>query len=212
MSFLTDLVYGPAMEAEDITADATNAASDVTGGDNVGDDNKDIDLNTDDILGVNEPDNNNNDDDSSGDPSADEGDPTNPDEGDGGDSDPSSTDPSTPEEQAPEEKDSDDEFTRMRKYKLWKNFRSFYKILDDAIDLVAKYIPNISDAKTILVMDNIKEGLQNAKAECYDIMTNQYQTITYPQLQKKYISLNHVYDLISKELEVYFDEFREKFH
>ena len=213
MSFLTDMLYGPAMEADDITGDATDAASGVTGGDGSGDDNSgDIDLNTDDILGTSDPDNNTDEDNN---PTDDSGDGTDPDNPDGGGDVPEGEGDLPEDLPSGEEKleeSGDDEFNRTRKYKLWKNFRALYSILEDAVDLVSKYIPGISDAKTILVMDNVKESLMDAKKECYSIMTTQYQSTSYPQLQKKYIAINHVYDLETRELEKYFDEFRDKFH
>lgn len=210
--------YSPAMEADDITGDAISSAQNVTGND---DNDGEIDLNTDDILGTSDtnPDKNNDntdaDDENTDETSSDSNDDMNmddnPDENSEDDSgedlgDDSSLDSDTEEKMDQQE----DPFSASRKKKLWGEFKAFYKVLEDSIKLITQYVPNISDAPTIKTMDNIKENLVSAKDIIYNILTIEYRSLSYPEMQKKYIGIHHIYDICTKELEKYFDKYRKE--
>lgn len=217
MTFLQSLVT-PAMEATDITpgasADTANATGEL--------DRSEIAMNPNDILGTkggpdatgengNNPNQQTN------------NDMTPPDAGDAPMDDMNSDDMTPPdanepdaggemppeggEAQPPEEQDS--EFEKNRKKKLWDSYKAFYEIVNNSIDLLSKYIPNTSSTATIKAMNAIKENLQDAKKMTYDVLTRDYKSLSYPQMEKKYIALNHVYDICTNEMEVYFDKYRE---
>lgn len=204
----------PAMEAEDITDDVNNTMKSLPGGNATSDPVKsdhDISMNTDDILGIKEdPDGGTPEDDNS--KSKDNG--TGEDQSDqNGDSTGENEENSQEEDQkTPEDVMSEqvDPFSENQKKILWSNFKSFYSTLVDAIELVSKYVPNISDAETIRAMDDIKENLTNAKQIVFDILTIEYKSMDYPSMKKKYIGLNQIYDLCTKELETYFDKYRKE--
>lgn len=202
----------PAMEAsDDITGEVNAQSEKVLGRNNdVGDDNNgEIDLNTNDILGTKgDAPNTENTDDTSEDPSI------SSDNEDENSNDQQSTnipdepsDPQTPEDIM---NDKDDPFSSSRKKKLWKNFKTFYESLGDSAKLIAQYVPNTSDANTIRALDNIRDNLAEARDMVYDILTKEYPTMSYPELQKRYIALNHIYDLCTQELETYFEKYHNK--
>jgi hypothetical protein len=217
----------PAMEADDITQMVSDNASKMLGNtstskDGSTDTNGEISLDTDDILGtksnpnngVPEDEDNNNDDDMNlDDPNMDENDPNNPDE--------NMDDPNGDNNQLPDNPPSDDPaqdnmeekedpFSASRKKKLWGNYKAFYDTLGDSIDLISKYVPNISDAATIKAMDNIKDNLMEAKTIIYRTLTEDYPSLSYPELEKKYIGLNNIYDICTKELKTYFTKYRQQ--
>ena len=201
----------PAMEAsDDITGEVDAQSAKVLGGNSdLGDNNGEIDLNTDDILGT-KSDNSNTE--NTDDPSEDtEGtsstEDENSDDQHSGDIPDEPSNPQTPEDAM---NDKEDPFSSSRKKKLWKNFKTFYESLGDSTKLIAQYVPNTSDANTIRTLDNIRDNLSEAKDIVYDILTKEYPTMEYPELQKKYIALNHVYDMCTQELETYFKKYHNK--
>lgn len=205
----------PAMEAEDITDDVNNTMKSLPGGNTASDPVKsdsDISLNTDDILGIKEDPNGgtpeNNDSKSNGGSAGED----QPDQGNGDDTDETEETPPEEDQKTPEDVMSEqaDPFSENQKKILWSNFKSFYSTLTDAIELVSKYVPNISDAETIRAMDDIKENLTNAKQIVFDILTVEYKSMDYPSMKKKYVGLNQIYDLCTKELETYFDKYRKE--
>lgn len=208
---IIDGEYIPAMEAEDITGDAQSEASNVTGER----DPKSIDLNTDDILGTKEDNQSNADNDQNdNDENVDD---TNMDDmssddstnsGEGGDDD--FSDPEENKDADDVMKEQEDPFSENQKYKLWREFKSLYETLVDSIDLIGQYVPNISDAATIKTMDNIKDNLVNAKELVYQTLTIEYKSMSYPDMQKRYVGIHNIYDLCTKELEIYFNKYHKK--
>lgn len=202
----------PAMEAsDDITGEVDSQASKVLGSNNaLGDNNGEIDLNTNDILGT-KGDNSSTSNNDSDTLSTDTDDSDDPDSQNNKSSEDLPDEPNdTP--QTPEDvmNDKDDPFSASRKKKLWKNFKAFYESLGDSAKLIAQYVPNTSDSNTIRALDNIRDNLSEARDMVYDILTKEYPAMSYPELQKKYIGLNHIYDLCTKELETYFDKYHDK--
>lgn len=218
MSFLSELLYStPALEAEDITDDVQQQTENALGGakNTITKNDSEISLNTDDILGINE-------DPDGGDPGYDESRNSenneesdsdnmynlNDDEGTTGDL--MNNDATNNSEELGNDSESgDNEFERTRKKKLWSNFKELYKVLDNSIDLITQYVPNISDVTTIKALGNIKDNLIDAKDLAYNTMTLEFQSLSYPQMQKRYVALNNIYDLITEELKVYFDKYKK---
>lgn len=199
---LIESMLAIAQEAEDITGQAAEDAANATG---KKDASNDIDLNTDDILGTKTPDGENTDNENEDDTPGDTG--SNPNGADTEDL-----------ENAPEEGNDDqqmddkmqeisDPFETRQKQKLWDNFRALHKSLSDSITLITKYVPNISDAPTIKALDNIKENLVDGKDYAYRVLTTEYRSLSYPEMEKKYVALNHIYDICTNELETYFDKY-----
>lgn len=200
-----------AMEADDITKDAidnTNAtgASDENNGD--------IDLNTDDILGIND---NGGENDSNG--TADDSGDVNPDEQNGEAPTDDSDTPTEEDADASGNGDSDgldlgetkgdeDPFSIDRKKKLRNQFIHFFDILDDSIKLVTSHVPNVTDVDTIRALNNVTENLTQCKTQVYDILTDSFQKSEYHELLKKYVALNRIYDLSIKIMERYFEKYR----
>jgi len=207
MSFLTDILYSSsiAMEAEDITGQVESGSSEVAGNE---ENDGEISLNTDDILGTQEPDNptDNNTEETGDNP---DNNLENPDDSSGDDMNFGDDSSSTNGLDAPPEEDpltnKDDEFETTRKKKLWKQFRYLYDIITEAIELVTEYIPNLSDSTTIKVLDDLKENLINAKEKAFDTMTSEYNRLSYPQMEKRYRAINMIYDIVTNELEKYFE-------
>jgi hypothetical protein len=48
----------------------------------------------------------------------------------------------------------------------------------------------------------------DAKDLAYKTLTEEYKAMEYPEMEKRYIGLNHIFDLCTKELETYFDKYR----
>lgn len=211
---LYDMMDGefiPAMEAEDITGAAQSASSDITGEK----DPNEIDLNTDDILGTKENNPNAQNDQEMNDANTDDmnmddmgSEESSEDTGDGGGDD--LADPEENKDADDVMKEQEDPFSENQKYKLWREFKSLYETLADSIDLIGQYVPNVSDAATIKTMDNIKENLINAKDLIYQTLTIEYKSMSYPDMQKRYVGIQHIYDLCTKELEIYFDKYHKK--
>lgn len=202
-----DSVLSIAQEAEDITGQVKEEAANATG--NNGDKEKgEIDLNTDDILGTKTPEGDN--DGSEEDPDNNPGDDNSDPNGDGDElSGDANGDSSSDEQMNDKMEEMSDPFEASRKKKLWLLFKAFHKTLSDSIMLITKYVPNVSDAPTIKALDNIKENLTTGKDTVYRILTDEYRNMTYPEMQKKYVGLNHIYDICTNELETYFDKMKK---
>lgn len=203
MSDFFDSFSSIAMEADDITGvadDAEKAIGGTTTSPAPSSNNKEISLNTDDLL-------------------ADDKESTTQEEKDS-----SELESSTNEEDLAKEDDDDeftdpdegladdsntnteDEFTKTRKRKLWENYRSFYQNLDNALKLMNKYVPKEIKPEVIHMLTNIKNNLTDTKDTVYKILTEEYRKMEYGELIKNFIGLNHIYDLSIKELENYFDQ------
>jgi hypothetical protein len=220
MGFLHDLYMlmeesTPAMEAEDITGQVNNDTKDLLGDSNdQGDQNDgDISMDTNDILGTKGDSNGGkqeNEDDTQENP-----DDENTEQGDQMDTDDNPDPNSTPDEPPADDpvenemNEKEDPFSISRKKKLWKNYKALYETFDDAVDLISKYVPNISDADTIKTLDNIRDNLMESKDLAYQTLTTDYQTMSYPEMQKRYIGLNNIFDLCTRELQTYFDKYRQ---
>lgn len=198
----TESILSIAQEAEDITSQVADDVASATGmKKQVG---SDIDLNVDDIFGTKSTKKNTEDgetedtdvDNVPGDTNADAS---------GGNLE------EEPKEESDDNMDMDQKMTEMsdpfeaaQKKKLWKQFKSLHETFRDSIDLITKYVPNISDAPTIKAMDSIKENLVTGKDLIYRILTDEYEKLKYPEMQKRYIGLNNVYDILTQELDEYF--------
>lgn len=201
-----------AMEADDITKDAVDDTN-ATGASD--ENNGEIDLNTDDILGTKTPDS----DTQTGDANTDTGsedseeNPTSDDSGDTSEEDGSSDAGDLGSEDGgdtglDEAKDEDDPFSTDRKKKLRNQFIHFFDILDDSIKLVTSHVPKVTDVDTIRALNNVTENLTQCKSQVYTILTEDYQKAEYHDLLKKYVALNRIYDLSIKIMERYFEKYR----
>lgn len=191
-----------AQEAEDITSQVEEDVASATGmKKQVG---SDIDLNTDDILGT-----------KSGNKNTENIETTDEDVNNvPGDTNADATGGNLeeePKEEPDDNLDMDQKMTEMsdpfeaaQKKKLWRQFKALHETFRDSIDLITKYVPNISDAPTIKAMDSIKENLVTGKDLIYRILTEEYEQLTYPEMQKRYIGLNNIYDILTQELDEYF--------
>ena len=228
MSFFNDFVgWRPATEAEDITQEAQDAVQSAlrqnTNTRRV-DTDGDLSTNTSDILGVKEdPDGGTPEDDTPAN-EPDPGETTAPDDQDGDNiPDAEDADPDTPEDPNAEDSENTEDdmgmdedaeteeapptntFENDRKKKCWYNLEALYYAFDNAIGLLSKYVPDTNDAATIKVISDIKDNLIHAKEITYNILTVEHNTLSYAEMEKKYVSLNQVMDLMTKELEYYFD-------
>ena len=204
--------YEVATEAEDITGDVIDQGQQLandSGVDGSDGNNGEISTDVDDLLGTKNPENDNTGDDNSGD--------------DGGEGDGSDLPDEPPEEnsegndnedmlsgESSEEDNKNNEFEQSRKIKIWKELREFYDTLSDSLDLISKYMPDLSDSATIKSMGNIKENLSEAKSLVMRTLVDDYKSLSYPKLQQRQVGLNHIYELCIKELEVYFDKYRQQ--
>lgn len=193
-----------AQEAEDITGQAQSDTADATGSKSqVG---SDIDLNTDDILGTKTPNNQKNTENGSEFPEDNPG--TGDSESNDDANDEAEEEPNLDNDQQMDDKmnEMNNPFEASQKKKLWKQFKALYETFRDSVNLITKYVPNVSDAPTIKAMDSIKENLVTGKDLIYRILTEEYNQLSYPEMQKRYIGLNNIYDILTQELEEYFNK------
>lgn len=205
MSDFFDSFSSIAMEADDITGvadDAEKAIGGTTTSPAPSSNNKEISLNTDDLLADDKNSTTQEEKDSS-EPES----PTNEEnlDNEGNEDDDEFTDP---DEGLTDDSNTntEDEFTKTRKRKLWENYRSFYQNLDNALKLMNKYVPKEIKPEVIHMLTNIKNNLTDTKDTVYKILTEEYRKMEYGELIKNFIGLNHIYDLSIKELENYFDQ------
>lgn len=233
MSFFNDyLNWNIATEAEDITQeaqDAVQAALRQNTNTRRVDTDGDISTDTNDILGVKEDPDGGTPEDDTPTNEPDVGETEAPDDTDGdnipNDAD---TDPDTPEDPNAEDSENTEDETGMdetdepqeealptntfendRKKKCWYNMEALYYAFDNSINLLAKYVPDTNDAATIKVISDIKDNLMHAKEIAYNILTVEHNTLSYAEMEKKYVALNQILDLMTKELEYYFDTMSE---
>ncbi len=223
MSFFNDyLKWTTATEAEDITQeaqDAVQAALRQNTNTRRIDTDGDLSTNTNDILGIKEDPDGGTPEDDTPTNEPDPGETEAPDDVDG-DNIPNEddTDPDTPEDPNAEDTGDLDEtsdgqeeippantFESDRKKKCWYNLEALYYAFDNFVNLLSKYVPDTNDATTIKVISDIKDNLIHAKEITYNIITVQHNSLSYADMEKSYVSLNQVYDLMSKELNYYFD-------
>lgn len=215
MSVISDFFdsLSVATEADDITGVADDAEKAIGGssGSPAPSDNKEISLNTDDILA----------DDNEKSSSTDEETPTEDEPAEGEDPETDTTEEgaegdtaegeddefSDPDEDLMDDSNNEeDDFIKTRKKKLWGHYRTFYQNLDSALKLMNKYVPKEIKPEVIHMLTNIKNNLTESKDRVYKILTEEYQKMEYPELLKNFVGLNHIYDLSIKELEHYFDQ------
>ena len=203
-----------ATEAEDITDDVTDQGNDIAkssgvdGSDGSNKNNGEISTDVDNLFGTKKSNNDTSDSDSENnieeDPKVENEDEPNEEDSSPNTSDDTSNDPI-------ENNDSEtNDFEKTRKIKAWKNLNSLHNIISDAIDLISKFMPDLSDPITIKAMSNIKENLVESKRISYNTLTEDHKTMDYKSLQRRYEGLMYIYDLCSKELEVYFDKYHKK--
>lgn len=191
-------------EAEDITNEVknetTNLSSDDSDGDKI-DNSGDLSLNTDNLLADSTSESND-------DQKLEESDNNWKDDFDGSDDDDSQN--SLENQNSNEDNTTDDEsFSSSRKTKLKKQFLCLFNVLDNNINLISTYVPNVTNDETIKTLTSIKENLTQCKEMIYDITTHDFKELEYHELLKKYVSLNRVYELSTKILETYFKKYNE---
>lgn len=196
-----------AMEADDVTGDAKQGASDMNGGDT--ETSSDIDLDTD-IFGK-------------GDPTqkksgvskgnSDDNEETNEESSDAGDDKPldedSDVDLGEEELREMDEETGDDppdSKEALQKKNLKKEMLHLYDVINDDIDLLSETIPNITTPQTTEALGNIKKNLVQCKGYIRDILKDEYKDLEYPILKKKHIALSHVYDLCARAIDIFFKQ------
>lgn len=209
-----------AMEADDITNEVKQGASDMggEGGGNSG--SNDIDLDTDNIFAKGDPtqsksngsngdansDNSNespedtgNDDESSSEPDegGDSEDPENA-EGDEGDELDSMDSESNDAEQDSDSPDA------LQKKRVKKQMLHLYDTIEDDIKLLSETMPDITTAETSIALGNIKKNLVQCNGYIHEILKDEYASLDYPILKKKFIALSNVYDLCVRSIDIYF--------
>ena len=212
---LSELSMDPALEAEDITNEVKSGTDSAMGRKSDGDgdealagasDNSDgeIDTNTDDILGTSE---NNDDSDNQSDDSSEGSGENTDDTGDeeGGDSDDSNSDDAIKDSM----EENDNSFEAVRKKKMHKQLLAFYETLNDDIKIINEYVPRASDDVTIKALTSINNNLVQCKEYTYRILTEEFKSLDYPVLLKKYVAMNRIYDLCIHALQKYFDAKRD---
>lgn len=201
-------VLSIAQEAEDITSQAESDTAEATGSKK--ETGSDIDLNTNDILGTKTPDNQKgNTDESSEDDDSPGVDDSDTDGNITDDSSDEKTDINDDQQMNDKMNEMSDPFEASQKKKLWKQFKALHETFRNSVDLITKYVPNVSDAPTIKAMDSIKENLVTGKDLIYRILTEEHNQLSYPEMQKRYIGLNNIYDILTEELEEYFNSKKE---
>lgn len=206
-----------ATEADDITGDIEkdinsvgktinsvsggNVKTNIDEGAPEGNDNGEIDTNTDDILGTtddntedeadNQENDNDNDDEMGGDDNLD----------DTGEDD--ITDDELDETMDKEE----NPFEFSRKKKIHKQFLDFYNVISSNIKLISEFMPKVVDEESIKILNNVRNNLSQCKEYTYTVLTEEYTALEYPALLKKYVALNRVYDICIKILESYYEKY-----
>ena len=221
MRFLYDLVndrfpFTKATEAEDITDETTANTDNMMGRDTgastttrstTSDNDGEIDMDTDNILG---------DDDSTTQPADDTPD-------DKGETDDVTEDEDKGEEADPTDDGNDEDlsntddlsnsldegvkntFEVFRKKKLHAQYVALYDTLDTDIRLLAETLPKLQDSLAFNTMSNVNNNLTQCKEYVLEILSKEFDETEYAVLVKKYVALNRVYDIGIKILEKYFD-------
>lgn len=204
-------VLGIATEAEDITDDITSQSKSIAESSGVdksdGTNNGEISTDVDDLFGTKNSKNDHTDDTANND-SSDENPDDNDDNAEG-----SETPPDLPEESEPSNipmdnnTDENSDFENSRKIKVWKSLKAYYNTISDSVDLISKFVPDLSDQITIKAIGNVKENLLEAKRLTYNTLVEDYKTMDYKSLEKRYVGLQYIFDLCTEELEMYFDKY-----
>lgn len=215
MGIIYDMIqlldYEVAMEAEDITeevqdsldtikgVDKQNGGGDATAG---GTDNSDgnIDTNTDDILGTQSDDDG-------------EENSENPDEEEtpeGNNEDVPMDENGGGDDISSQMQQNDSSFEAIQKRKMHQQFVDMFHVIVSDIKLIHEYTPKVTDRNTIRTLSNINANLVQIKEYVYQILTEEFNSLEYPILKKRYVALNHVYDLCIRTLDKYFEHFHEK--
>ena len=213
IDFLNNLdKYSIATEADDITGDISNQTDDVMGTKNddgsPSNDDGEISDNTDDILGTSNDSNSDNGsedtDNSDNDTESESGD-----DQDNMDDDPMNEDTPSEDGEAGDqpEKNAEDDFSESRKKKIKKQFLHLYNVISDSIKLLSTYSSDIVDDNYIRTMSNVTDNLTQCRNIIYDLAVNDFQSMEYHELLKKYIAINRVYELSTKTIEKYFEEY-----
>ena len=198
----------PAMEADDITKDVIDQANNIAGDDNGVEmpDNKgkDIDTNTDDILGTKTTNEDNNTDTNTDNKNNDEVDDVVNQAKDVGNGDENTDDEYNDDDIENEdgmddntgEQNQEDQQEKKLKAMLHKNFNYLYEIIDSNISILSDYSPNIMDENVIKTLAIAKERLEECKQVISNVLKEDYDTASYARLMKQYVGINRVYDLV----------------
>jgi len=161
------------------------------------DKNNDISLNTDNILADDDETESNTDNDDT--QNNEEGNENNTDDiTDEGDAD---TEENISESEGSTEEDP---FVKSRKQKLWGQYKKFYEIVNNAIELMKQYVPNEVTPEVIHMTTSVKDNLNEVKETVYTILTEKFQQMELTELMQQFIGLNNIYDLSVKRIETYF--------
>lgn len=203
------------MEADDITNDAKQGASDMSGEGSSG--SSDIDLDTDNIFAKGDPtqsksnaDDANASSGNSDDTSEDtENNESSEDDGDSGDLEDGEEDElelADNESNNPEQNSDSPEI--LQKKRLKKQMLHLYDTIEDDIKLLSETMPNVTTAETAIALGNIKKNLVQCNGYIQQILKEEYGLLEYPILKKKFLSLSQVYDLCVRAIDIYFKKNR----
>lgn len=204
MSILNSMMI--AMEAEDITNEVQSETNKAIG---KADENRDISQ-TDNIFGDNkkransqneseekEENISDNSDDNSDDNSSDV--ESNEDNND------LTNDSETSMEEIPEEDSSEPSNEIQLKQKLMDNMITMHNIIENNINLLAEFSPEISNHESSKILYNISSNLSDCKNILYKEITENFGNKSYTQLLKSYVAINRVFDLCAEMLSKHFD-------
>lgn len=204
--------YDIALEADDITGEVKAQTSKATGS---SEDTGEISTDTNDILGTKSDPNNGTPDegnDTSDDNSEVQSTDENPSDADGdGNSEDQTDGEENPEGEtsddslADDSQNNDDKFSENGKIKMKAQMLKLYDVLTDNIDLITSYVPNTSDIDTIRTLTNVKDNLIECKETIYKTITEDFPSLEYHHLLKRYVGLNRVYEISTKIMERYFE-------
>ena len=82
----------------------------------------------------------------------------------------------------------------------------FYDVLTSNIDILSKYNPESLDLKVIETINNIKSNMVECRNIAHHVMVNNFNSDSYVELYRKYVSLKRVYDLSIEMLDRLFKE------
>ena len=199
--------YQIALEAPtDITDEVDDEMDDITGSSSSkGDNSGGIDTNTDDILAGGDPTSDEEDSEEDMDEIEDE------ESDDIEESDDEALGDEDSEDMGEEEQHvSDDDKQKLKN--LHTNFLALRDVVDTSFDGISNMnIENISPENTEQ-LSNIKSLLSQTKDTIYKILIKGFNTDDYITLQRKYISLKNVYEIIIKMTDNYFNTIKHTQH
>jgi cobalamin biosynthesis protein CobT len=97
---------------------------------------------------------------------------------------------------------SDPDFEKKKG--LYEQMSYLYDILESNVDSLSNYIPPVLSNEVISIINNIKTNLNTCKNILYKVMTEEFSATSYPNLLKKFIGINRVYDICLKMLDMFF--------